>query len=118
MTRAMLKRSPQSMRRTMNLNLKQVFAPILRWRMRDNRNARAETDVVALPLTHQELTVVMDCICMACEFARTEATDKQTISLIRERIVRFAERQGAWWDMEGEIVTTVVKTMTPPASLW
>jgi hypothetical protein len=55
---------------------------------------------------------------MACEFARTEATDKQKISLIRERIVRFAERQGAWWDMEGEIVTTVVKTMTPPASLW
>ena len=79
--------------------------------MRDNQNERAEKDVVALPLTHQELLLVMRCLCDASESERTDTADKQTIGFIRERIARFAERQGAWWDMEGELVATVVKTI-------
>jgi hypothetical protein len=66
--------------------------------MPDNQNERAENDVVALPLTHQELLVVMRCLGIACETERIDAADKQTIRSIRERIARFAERQGAWWD--------------------
>jgi hypothetical protein len=66
--------------------------------MPDNQNERAENDVVALPLTHQELLVVMRCLGIACETERIDAADKQTIRSIRERIAGFAERQGAWWD--------------------
>ena len=98
----------------MNLNLKQVFAPILRWWMRDNRNKRAEMDIVALPLTHHELIVVIGCLNVACESELTNAAEKQTVGLIRERIGRFAERHGAWWDVEGALVATVVKTIAAP----
>jgi hypothetical protein len=67
--------------------------------MRDNQNERAEKkDVVALPVTHQELLVVMRCLGTVCETEGIDAADKQTITSIRERIARFAERQGAWWD--------------------
>jgi hypothetical protein len=90
----------------MNPTLKQVFAA-----MRNHSNERTgEKDLIALPLTPQELTVVTRCLGIACETERTDAGDKQTIGSIKERIARFAERQGAWWDVEGEIVATVIKT--------
>jgi hypothetical protein len=95
----------------MNLNLKQVFAAILQWRTRDDQNERAEEDVVALPLTLQEVAAVTRCLRIACESERTHAGNRQTFGLIKERIVRFAERQGAWWDVEGKLVATVVKTV-------
>jgi hypothetical protein len=98
----------------MNFNLKQAFAPILRWWMRDNPNIRAEMDIVALPLTHHELTVVMRCLELACESERTDAAEKQTVGLIRERVWRFAERQGAWWDLGGALVGTVIKIIAAP----
>jgi hypothetical protein len=79
--------------------------------MRDDQNERAERDVVALPLTHQELLVVIRCLDIASESERTDAADTRTIGFIRERIARFAERQGAWWDMEGVLVATLVKTI-------
>ena len=85
--------------------------PILRWGKRENQNQRAEKEFVALPLTHQELTVVMRGLVVAGESERTDPADKLTIGLIRQRIARFAERQGAWWDVEGELVATVIKTM-------
>jgi hypothetical protein len=66
--------------------------------MRDNKNERTERDVVTLPLTHQELVVVSRCLGIAFEAELTDAADRQTIGLIRERIARFADRQGAWWD--------------------
>jgi hypothetical protein len=78
--------------------------------MRDNRIEQAEKDLVALPLTHPELLLVMRCLCDASESERTDIAQKQTMVFIRERIARFAERQGAWWDMAGERVATVVKT--------
>ncbi len=113
----MLQTIEKSERRILRLgckSLKQVFAAILRCGKRDNQNEWVEKDVVALPLTHQELTLVVLCLCVACESARTDAADKRMIGAIRERIGRFAERQGAWWDVEGEIVATVVKTITVP----
>ena len=44
--------------------------------------------------------VVMNCLVIACESESTDATDKQIAGVIRARIARFAERQGAWWDMQ------------------
>jgi hypothetical protein len=68
--------------------------------MRDNQDKRPEDDNVALPLTHRELLVVMQCLVIACESERIDATDKRIAGVIRARIARFAERQGAWWDMK------------------
>jgi len=65
----------------------------------DDRNGPLEKEVVALPLTHRELLVVMRNLGVAHESQCTDVTEKQTIGSIRERIARFAERQGAWWDM-------------------
>jgi hypothetical protein len=65
----------------------------------NKQNGPLEREVVSLPLTHRELLVVMRSLGVAGESQRTDATDKQTIGSIRERIARFAERQGAWWDM-------------------
>ena len=94
----------------MNVNLKQLFATILRWRTRGNQNERAERDIVALPLTYHELTVVIRFLGAISESERTDS-DKHTVDLIRERIARFSERQGAWWDVDGVLVATVVKTL-------
>ncbi len=66
--------------------------------MRENQNQRTDKDVVALPLTNQELIVVIRCLVILCDTELIDAADKQTIASIQERIVRFAERQGAWWD--------------------
>ena len=65
----------------------------------DDGNGPLEKEVVALPLTHRELLVVMRSLGVARESQRTDVTEKQAIGSIRERIARFAERQGAWWDM-------------------
>ena len=65
----------------------------------DNQHEPLEKETVALPLTHRELLVVMRSRGVARESQRIDATEKQTIGSIRERIARFAERQGAWWDM-------------------
>ena len=66
---------------------------------RDNANGPLEKEIVSLPLTHRELLVVQRSLGVAREALATDAADKQTIGSIRERIARFAERQGAWWDM-------------------
>jgi hypothetical protein len=66
--------------------------------MRDNQDKRGETDIVALPLTHQELLVVIRCLGIASESGLIDAADKHFIGSIRDRIARFAERQGAWWN--------------------
>ena len=68
--------------------------------MRGNQDKRPEDDNVALPLTHRALVVVMNCLVIACESERTDATDKHIAGVIRARIARFAERQGARWDMQ------------------
>lgn len=65
---------------------------------RDNQNAEPQKDVIALPLTLHELSVVMRSLGMARESERTDAAARQAIDAILERIDRFAQRQGAWWD--------------------
>ena len=60
----------------------------------------AEEDVVAMPLSLDELLVLMRSLTTALESERTNTADKdkEVISRIKCRIGRFAERQGAFWD--------------------
>jgi hypothetical protein len=51
--------------------------------VRDKQDDRV--DVVTLPLTQQELLVVMTCLDIACESERIDATDKQTAGIIRRK---------------------------------
>ena len=67
-------------------------------RMRRKNEEPVEKGVVYLPLTHHELLVMTRCLDIACESAHADPADKHTAGLIRDRIVRFAERQGASWD--------------------
>ncbi len=57
-----------------------------------------EEDVVAMPLSLDELLVLMRSLTTALESERTKTADKEVISRIKRRIGRFAERQGAFWD--------------------
>jgi hypothetical protein len=57
--------------------------------MRGNQDKRPEDDNVALPLTHRELLVVMNCLAIACESERTDVADKQIAGVIGARIARF-----------------------------
>jgi len=66
--------------------------------MRRKNEEQVEKDVAYLPLTHHELLVVTRCLDIACELTHADSADKHTAGLIRDRIVRFAERQGAKWD--------------------
>jgi hypothetical protein len=63
------------------------------------RNEPAENGIRARPLTHQELCVVDAALGIARESERSDGADKQTIGFIRKRILRFAEPQGACWDL-------------------
>jgi hypothetical protein len=58
----------------------------------------AEDDVVAMPLSLDELLVLMRSLKTAQESEHTKTADKEVISRITNRIARFAERQGAYWD--------------------
>jgi hypothetical protein len=88
---------------------KLVTSPLLQqvWRhriyhlriMEKNPNERPETDIIRLPLTHHELLVLMRCLVIASESDRIEDADKQKVGDIKDRVVRFSERQGAWWDL-------------------
>ncbi len=56
-----------------------------------------EDDVVAMPLSLDELLVLMRSLTETPESERTNAADKQ-VPRINRRIGRFAERQGAFRD--------------------
>lgn len=66
--------------------------------MRANPNEQPEEDIITLPLTPEELLVVMRCMVIACESERVNDADRKTAGNIKDRIARFAERQGAGWD--------------------
>jgi hypothetical protein len=63
------------------------------------QNQPAENGILAMPLTPQELCLVDAALGIARESERTDGADTQMIGFIRKRILRFAERQGAWWDL-------------------
>jgi hypothetical protein len=66
--------------------------------MEENATQLPEKDIIALPLTHEELVVLMRCLVIASESERIDETDRERAGNIKGRIARFAERQGAWWD--------------------
>jgi hypothetical protein len=82
------------------------------WRARinDRLRERPEINVVALPLTLKELQELTQFL------ARTEIADKQVIA-IKDRIGRYAIRQGAWWDAPWSttpVVTDIVWSGAAP----
>ena len=60
----------------------------------------------SLPLTATELIALFKLLHEACESDKLEASPKAILTSIRNRISRFADRQGAWWDNQGEIITS------------
>jgi hypothetical protein len=58
----------------------------------------SENDFISMPLRRSELVMLMRWLVIAFESERTNASDKEVITELRDRINRFAERQGAWWD--------------------
>ena len=51
-----------------------------------------------MPLTSNELLVLQRCLRVALNSEETKEADKSVIRRMEVRIVRYAERQGAWWD--------------------
>ena len=66
--------------------------------MRENPKQQPNKDIISLPLTREELLVVMRCLVIASESERIDDADRERAGDIKGRIVRFSERQGAWWD--------------------
>jgi hypothetical protein len=57
-----------------------------------------EQQELPMPLTSKELLVLMRCLVLATESEQVKETDKGVVRRLRERINRYAERQGAYWD--------------------
>jgi len=54
-----------------------------------------------MPLRLSELTVLMRCLMTALKSERLTDKEKDIARQLAQRIDRFAERQGAWWDKIG-----------------
>jgi hypothetical protein len=57
-----------------------------------------ENQELPMPLTSNELLVLQRCLRVALKSDETNEADKSVIRRMEVRIVRYAERQGAWWD--------------------
>ena len=60
-----------------------------------------ENDIVEMPLSFDDLLVLMRCLKTGLESEQTKTSDREVISQVKERIARFVERQGAFWDKPG-----------------
>ena len=77
-------------------------------RQRAKQAAQPESNFIALPLTPEETIVLTKALVAACRSETGDLADKQMLSTIRDRILRWAERQGAWWDDgQGKIILSV-----------
>ena len=59
-----------------------------------------DDDETAMPLRITELPALMRCLKAALEMEKINAADKEILRKMCDRINRFAERQGAWWDTQ------------------
>jgi hypothetical protein len=59
-----------------------------------------ELDELPMPITSCELIVLTKCLKAASDSEQFTEPDKEVIRRMRERIGRYAERQGAWWDKD------------------
>jgi hypothetical protein len=60
-----------------------------------------EEIIPPMPLRLSELTVLMRCLKSAPKSEGLSDKEKDVARQLAQRIDRFAERQGAWWDKIG-----------------
>ena len=60
-----------------------------------------EEIIPPMPLRLSELTVLMRCLMSALKSEALSDKEKDVARQVAQRIDRFAERQGAWWDNIG-----------------
>lgn len=64
---------------------------------------------IGLRLTFQELLVSTKNLIRICRTGRLGIADKEIVGEISHRVVRWAERQGAWWDDGHKIITSIAQ---------
>ena len=74
---------------------------------------QAESEFFALPLKLEEMVVLLKCLSMACKSEHTSVGDKQLLSAIIDRVVRWTERQGAWWSDGQNIISSLRGAIDP-----
>jgi len=60
-----------------------------------------EEIIPPMPLRLSELTVLLRCLTTAVKLEGLSDKEKDVATQLAQRIDRFAERQGAWWDKIG-----------------
>jgi hypothetical protein len=64
---------------------------------------------IGLRLTFQELLVLTKNLIAICRTAQLGIADKEIVGEVSNRVVRWAERQGAWWDDGHKIITSIAQ---------
>jgi hypothetical protein len=69
-----------------------------KWFGHGDMEKQSEHQALPMPLATNELLVLQRCLRVALNSDETNEADKSVIRRMEDRIVRYAERQGAWWD--------------------
>jgi hypothetical protein len=80
---------------------------LLRWTERQRAENEGSDVFIGLRLIQQELLVSMKNLTRIGTSDQIEIADKEILEGIFNRVVRWAERQGAWWDDGHKIITSV-----------
>jgi hypothetical protein len=80
---------------------------LLRWTERQRAENEGSEVFIGLRLIQQELLVLMKNLTRIGTSDQIEIADKEILEGIFNRVVRWAERQGAWWDDGHKIITSV-----------
>jgi hypothetical protein len=80
---------------------------ILRWTERQGAENETSVVFIGLRLTPQELLVLMKNLTGIGRSDQIEIADEEILEGILNRVGRWAERQGAWWDDGHKIITSV-----------
>jgi hypothetical protein len=80
---------------------------LLRWTERQRAENEGSEVFIGLRLIQQELLVLMKNLTRIGTSDQIEIADREILEEIFNRVVRWAERQGAWWDDGHKIITSV-----------
>lgn len=80
---------------------------LLRWTERRSAENEVSDVFIGLRLTEQELLGLVKNLTGIRTSDQIETADKEILEGISNRVVRWAERQGAWWDDGHKIITSV-----------
>jgi hypothetical protein len=81
------------------------------YKKRGKHSEEPEIKFISLPLTSSELLELFKTLENSCRSEQAEIAKKEVLCAIRDRILRFAVRQGAWWDDRQKTITHTTKTM-------